>query len=833
MKYSTIALNLVFGTVSVTLASKHVRVHPKNNNSAKHDSTLHEKEGERHLKSGKSTKSKTSKSKASKSESSTCSYTDAAKSFDGDLMSIDWNELRANLFPSTEIQHVTTQDFLDSCTDELSIPYAYRTNWHLQVSDPAVVNPNSNQTSPLCMASLFCAFKGCNPNPNQGQENLTSSATIAVNHCANLQGIFTGGDTSKVIWDTLPADSEAYDWVKIPNNPSSNLPMKAIFPKNAEDVVAAVNFARENGIKISIKNSGHDYAGRSTKKGTLLLNMKKYNKYSSSIVSCLEGESFGKGDPCRLAKDRGKPGYVRVGGGENFAEMYLNVRSYNEAFGYQFTAFGGASATVSPFGYSMWAGLSGTTGGRARGFGADQILKIEMVLASGDHVRFGPTDWDAPVSPQIYPQTKEVSGECLNDDEWGECDCDIPFELLWRSVRGGGPGYGVILSLFLQLHKYEQYEVAGIAGCDFGLPDSPRNIKSMSVRSNFYIAYYMQDEDFFDGENAKHNGTDGFKAYGEVSYEKRSACSTPATTLGSFFCDGEGTSTQVVETYQTFVKNWNIASAPGLSSPLSITLTDDDVQAFQECTKFGAEYKAWVDINQNAGGGGKPNRFDPEVKAKNYTYNPVMPDPNPNLNMYCNQNPGECLAAEADGPDMAPPTVGTAPVLIPNDLAQEAFNNYSISVNYAAFGPGTMHGSDGMDSVTSAFRNAGQWTSLFLGKNPTFGPLYDDTFFAGAFQEFFQPNGTVRDEFGDIVLPPYANPLHASPMMYGPMKNDTEKACPEDMTTLERDEKCFPLIEAVFGSKQLKVLMAAKGKIDPSNIFTCDFCVAAPEIIHP
>jgi len=70
--------------------------------------------------------------------------------------------------------------------------------------------------------------------------------------------------------------------------------------------------------------------------------------------------------------------------------------------------------------------------------------------ASGDHVRFGPTKWDPFMkppnpkipwedkdkSPKIYPQTKEVSGECFVNDEWGECDCDIPFELLWKTVRG-------------------------------------------------------------------------------------------------------------------------------------------------------------------------------------------------------------------------------------------------------------------------------------------------------------------------------------------------------------------------------------------------------------
>ena len=61
------------------------------------------------------------------------------------------------------------------------------------------------------------------------------------------------------------AEFPAYKWVANQTNPSSNLPVKAIFPRSSKDVVAAVNFAREYGINISTKNSGHDYAGRSTK----------------------------------------------------------------------------------------------------------------------------------------------------------------------------------------------------------------------------------------------------------------------------------------------------------------------------------------------------------------------------------------------------------------------------------------------------------------------------------------------------------------------------------------------------------------------------------------
>ena len=37
----------------------------------------------------------------------------------------------------------------------------------------------------------------------------------------------------------------------------------------------------------------------------------------------------------------------------------------------------------------------------------------------------------------------------------------------------------------------------------------------------------------------------------------------------------------------------------------------------------------------------------------------------------------------------------------------------------------------------------------------------------------------------------------------------------------------FSLVEAIFGTEGLKVLTAAKTVIDPSNIFTCDYCVRA------
>ena len=220
---------------------------------------------------------------------------------------LQWNKLHENLSPSTKIEHVTVQDFLGNCTGELSIPYSFRTNNHLQVSD---LEFNSGQSSPLCMALLFCAFKGCNPNPDQEDESLAQQVTMGLGFNANFQ-ILALSEILSVIpqgflllprWSDVPGDGiveipgfgsvdldkpldlsstligqnfnpngfsydqfPAYKWVANQTNPSSNLPVKAIFPQSSKDVVAAVNFAREYGIKISTKNSGHDYAGRSTK----------------------------------------------------------------------------------------------------------------------------------------------------------------------------------------------------------------------------------------------------------------------------------------------------------------------------------------------------------------------------------------------------------------------------------------------------------------------------------------------------------------------------------------------------------------------------------------
>ena len=81
MKFSTITLALILGTAPFASASKHVRIHPKS--ALNTDEQL-----ERRLTTSKAGKGKSNK--ASKGgKSSKCSYTDAAKSFNGNIATVD------------------------------------------------------------------------------------------------------------------------------------------------------------------------------------------------------------------------------------------------------------------------------------------------------------------------------------------------------------------------------------------------------------------------------------------------------------------------------------------------------------------------------------------------------------------------------------------------------------------------------------------------------------------------------------------------------------------------------------------------------------------------
>jgi len=118
-----------------------------------------------------------------------------------------------------------------------------------------------------------------------------------------------------------------------------------------------MKFTKDHGLEISVKNSGHNYNGASTKKDTLHINMNRYTHYTPTFVtdcdadnSVIDPETL-DGQPCALSVAKNKTAIIRIGGGENWDKNYRAVKAANEAQEdgvFKYHVVGGAQATVSP-----------------------------------------------------------------------------------------------------------------------------------------------------------------------------------------------------------------------------------------------------------------------------------------------------------------------------------------------------------------------------------------------------------------------------------------------------------------------------------------------------
>lgn len=182
-----------------------------------------------------------------------------------------------------------------------------------------------------------------------------------------------------------------------------NLASFAINVSNAEDAIAGVRFAQDNNLRLTIKNTGHDFLGRSAGAGSLALwthNLKDiaFINYTSPLYS----------GPA-----------ARVGAGAEYADIYQTA----SAQGYR--VVGGSCPTVGVTGGFTQGGGHGPLGG-AYGLAADQVLEWEVVTAAGQHLA---------ASPAAHP------------------------ELYW-ALSGGGPGnYAAVLSMTVR--AYADGPVAG------------------------------------------------------------------------------------------------------------------------------------------------------------------------------------------------------------------------------------------------------------------------------------------------------------------------------------------------------------------------------------
>jgi hypothetical protein len=234
---------------------------------------------------------------------------------------LPWNDLASKLSPFASLLDTSPANFLAECTPEFEKPVGA---WE-DPSTPMRTNYGMiDQPSGLCVDHLFCAFEGCFPHS-------ADSSELTLSNILNDLSLLS----PEVLYSDLPSTYKTL--IEDTSNPSYNLPSKVLFPVVASDIVAAVEFAKVHSLELSVKNSGHHYAGASTKKNTLHLNMNNYTRYADvdiGISECTSGSNISTSfsvdlsdQPCRLALARNKSAIIRLGGGENWGKYEVIIKS--------------------------------------------------------------------------------------------------------------------------------------------------------------------------------------------------------------------------------------------------------------------------------------------------------------------------------------------------------------------------------------------------------------------------------------------------------------------------------------------------------------------------
>ncbi|KAE8374853.1 hypothetical protein BDV26DRAFT_300012 [Aspergillus bertholletiae] len=177
-----------------------------------------------------------------------------------------------------------------------------------------------------------------------------------------------------------------------------NLPTYYLEVQQASDAIEAFRFANCSGTRLSIKNSGHDYLGRSSGKGTLAL-------WTRNLQSKTYHASF-KPEGCKACPAPGtSPQAISIGAGVNFNEVYAFANSHNVTF------LGGYAPTVGASGgFLQTAGHSILS--PVYGLAIDRVIQFKVVTPDGQY---------------------RIANECQNQD------------LFWALRGGGGGTFGVVI----------------------------------------------------------------------------------------------------------------------------------------------------------------------------------------------------------------------------------------------------------------------------------------------------------------------------------------------------------------------------------------------------
>jgi FAD/FMN-containing dehydrogenase len=181
----------------------------------------------------------------------------------------------------------------------------------------------------------------------------------------------------------------------------------AIAAKNADDVVAGINFARENNLRLVIKGGGHSYQGTSNCADSLMI----WTRAMNDIV--LHDDFVAQG----CEGNQNPQAAVSVGAGAIWMHVYDAVTTKAGRY-----VQGGGCATVGVAGLIQGGGF----GSLSKNFGmaAASLLEAEVVTADGK---------------------KLIANACTHSD------------LFWALKGGGGGSFAVVTRLTLKTHLLPEF----------------------------------------------------------------------------------------------------------------------------------------------------------------------------------------------------------------------------------------------------------------------------------------------------------------------------------------------------------------------------------------
>ncbi|XP_046376106.2 uncharacterized FAD-linked oxidoreductase ARB_02478-like [Haliotis rufescens] len=251
---------------------------------------------------------------------------------------------------------------------------------------------------------------------------LTGSTTAASGHTSDFcypgMGCFPSQEEIIKVAVSLEDGFDALLWPGSPRYGNITI-MKDIiytrFPayiylvRSVEDVQKVMLFARKYDLRVTIQSSGHDYIGRSTGDGSIMINLSRMQRIDINLNSLLNAD-----------------GTIRSESGNNWARVYEEVNKQGRV------VVGGSAHTVAMGGYTLGGGHSPMS--RSLGLAVDNLLEVTMVTADGSIVNAS-----ASGTVKVAPD--------------GSVTHSADPDLFW-SLRGGGGGtFGVVTSFVYKLHK--------------------------------------------------------------------------------------------------------------------------------------------------------------------------------------------------------------------------------------------------------------------------------------------------------------------------------------------------------------------------------------------